>query len=150
MARKALRVNLSDLAAMVAARGFTLAMALSRDRDAATNEARVAAFAAGLAVDIAAFDWPCGAATVSPPRARRCCRSPPSAWCRRAPPRDGPGSGPRPVYVSGTIGDAALGLRLLSDAARLPAPQAAAAIDRFSCRGRVWPRLRYAASPRHA
>ena len=134
VARKALRVNLSDLAAMgAAARGFTLAMALSRDRDAAANEARVAAFAAGLAVDIAAFDcalW--GGDSVATPGPEMLSITaigavPAGAALRRAGAQVGDA-----VYVSGTVGDAALGLRLLSDAAvALPAPQAAAAIDRF-------------------
>jgi thiamine-monophosphate kinase len=114
VARKALRVNLSDLAAMGAAPvGYTLATMLPRD----IEESWIAAFAAGLAADQKAFGLSLlgGDTTATPgplsltvtifglvPAGR--------ALLRR---------GARPgdlVAVSGTIGDGALGLDAASGA----------------------------------
>lgn len=111
VARKALRVNLSDLAAKGATpAGFVLTLAL-RELD----ERWLAAFANGLAGDATVFDCPLlggdtvatpGPLTVSitafgrVPRGEMILRS-------RAQPGDR-------IAVSGTIGDAALGLAILS------------------------------------
>lgn len=109
IARKALRVNLSDLAAKGAQPlGFLLTLALPRDWTADWLEA----FARALGEDAAAFGCPLlGGDTVS--------TSGPltlsitalgSVPAGRMVPRDGAQAGDA-FYVSGTIGDAALGLR---------------------------------------
>ncbi|MBI3275516.1 MAG: thiamine-monophosphate kinase, partial [Methylocystis sp.] len=108
IAKKALRVNLSDLAAKAAAPlGFLLALALPRDW---TND-WLAAFAAGLGEDARDFACPLiGGDTVRTPGPLTVSitalgRAPPGRFVFRA--------GARPgdlVYVSGTIGDAAFGL----------------------------------------
>ena len=111
VARKLLRVNLSDIAAMGGrAFGYLLTIALTRD----LSEAWVAGFAKGLAEDQAAFGVTLlGGDTVSTP-------GPPSfsltALGRVAPERvlrrDGAHAGDE-IYVSGSIGDSALGLKVL-------------------------------------
>lgn len=108
IAKKALRVNLSDLAAKAAEPvGFLLALALPRDW---TNE-WLAAFAAGLGEDARDFACPLiGGDTVATPGPLTISitalgRTPAGRFVSRA--------GARPgdlIYVSGTIGDAALGL----------------------------------------
>ncbi|MGH6719309.1 MAG: thiamine-phosphate kinase, partial [Alphaproteobacteria bacterium] len=137
VARKLVRVNLSDLAAMgaepwVYLLGLTLVRPVDRDW--------LAAFAAGLAVDQAAFgitlaggdttahDGPTvlsltALGTVAP-----------GAALRRGTARDGD-----TVWVSGTLGDAALGLRVLrGEFPRL----AAASRDHLAARYRLpTPRL---------
>ncbi|MBN9586792.1 MAG: thiamine-phosphate kinase [Afipia sp. 62-7] len=112
IARKALRVNLSDLAAKGATpAGFVLTLAL---REA--NEAWLAPFARALGEDAAAFDCPLlGGDTVSTPGPLMISitafgRVPPGAMVRR----DSAKAGDR-IAVTGTIGDAALGLRLLGN-----------------------------------
>ena len=111
VARKLLRVNLSDIAAMGGRPfGYLLTIALPRD----LGEAWVAGFAAGLAEDQAAFGVTLlGGDTVSTP-------GPPSlsltALGRVAPDRVLSRGGARAgdgVYVTGSIGDSALGLRVL-------------------------------------
>src|ERR1700712_1811394 len=114
IARKALRVNLSDLAAKGAApAGFVLTLALR-----APDDAWLAPFARGLGEDAAFFQCPLlGGDTVSTPGPVMISitafgRVPPGRMVRR--------SGARPgdcVMVSGTIGDAALGLELLKGGA---------------------------------
>ena len=110
IARKALRVNLSDLAAKGAAPlGFLLGLALPTD----WTEAWLASFIEGLADDARAYACPLiggdTVATLGPltlsitalgevPKGRMVLRS-------------GAREGDR-LYVTGTIGDAALGLRL--------------------------------------
>jgi thiamine-monophosphate kinase len=109
--RKLLRVNLSDLAAMGArARGYLLATAFPKDLD----EAWVAAFAAGLAEDQAAFGVALyGGDTVSTPGPLTLSLTAFGEVPRgRALTRAGARAGDL-VYVSGTIGDGALGLRVL-------------------------------------
>ena len=108
IARKALRVNLSDLAAKGARPlGFLLALALPRD----WREDWLKAFAAGLADD-AAFGCPlAGGDTVATPGPLTL-----SVTAFGAVPlgRMALRSGVRPgdrLYVTGTIGDAAIGLR---------------------------------------
>jgi thiamine-monophosphate kinase len=110
IARKALRVNLSDLAAKGAApAGFVLTLALRTPDDA-----WLTAFARGLGEDATEFGCPLlGGDTVSTPGPLMISitafgRVPPGKMVRR----NGAKAGDR-VVVSGTIGDAALGLGLL-------------------------------------
>jgi thiamine-monophosphate kinase len=116
IAQKALRVNLSDLAAKGAAPlGFLLGLALPPD----WTEDWLAAFARGLGEDAARFACPLlGGDTVKTPGPLTLSVTalgsvPQGRMLRRqaAKPSDR-------LYVSGTIGDAALGLHL-----RLAAPQ---------------------------
>src|SRR5882757_7080682 len=110
IARKALRVNLSDLAAKGAIpTGFVLTLAL---REA--NDAWLAPFARGLGEDAAQFGCPLlGGDTVSTPGPLMISitafgRVPPDKMVHR--------SGAKPgerIVVTGTIGDAALGLDIL-------------------------------------
>lgn len=110
VARKALRVNLSDLAAKGATpAGFVLTLAL---REA--GEAWLAPFARALGEDAIAFDCPLlGGDTVSTPGPAMISvtafgRVPAGRMVRRA----GARVGDR-IAVTGTIGDAALGLLVL-------------------------------------
>jgi len=110
IARKALRMNLSDLAAKGAIpAGFVLTLAL---REA--NDAWLAPFARGLGEDAAQFGCPLlGGDTVSTPGPLMISitafgRVPPGKIVHR--------SGAKPgerIVVTGTIGDAALGLDIL-------------------------------------
>ncbi len=107
IAAKALRVNLSDLAAKGATpRGFVLALALNT-----YDEAWLQAFARGLKADIAAFAFPLlGGDTVKTPGPVMISVTafglvPEGQMV----PRTGARAGDA-LYVSGTIGDAALGL----------------------------------------
>jgi thiamine-monophosphate kinase len=110
VARKALRVNLSDLAAKGATpAGFVLTLALR-----SADEAWLTPFARGLGEDAAEFGCPLlGGDTVSTPGPRMISitafgRVPPGKMVHR--------SGAKPgdrVVVTGTIGDAALGLDIL-------------------------------------
>jgi thiamine-monophosphate kinase len=110
IARKALRVNLSDLAAKGATpAGFVLTLALR-----AADDAWLAPFARGLGEDATQFGCPLlGGDTVSTPGPLMISitafgRVPPGKMIRRG----GAAPGDR-VVVSGTIGDAALGLDIL-------------------------------------
>ena len=114
IARKALRVNLSDLAAKGAEpAGFVLTLAL-READ----DAWLAPFARGLGEDATQFGCLLlGGDTVSTPGPLMISitafgRVPPGKMARR----NGAKAGDR-VVVSGTIGDAALGLELLKGGA---------------------------------
>lgn len=116
IARKAMRVNLSDLAAKGAAPfGFLVSLALPRDID----ETWLAGFAAGLKADADAYRCPLyggdttrspGPVTVSVTMAGTL---PAGTMVKRA----GAKPGDR-IYVSGTIGDAALGLVMQRDGTR--------------------------------
>ncbi len=107
IAAKALRVNLSDLAAKGAKpRGFVLALALNK-----SDDAWLQAFARGLKGDIDAFAFPLlGGDTVKTPGPLMISVTAfglvPEG---RMVPRTGARAGDL-LYVSGTIGDAALGL----------------------------------------
>jgi len=115
VARKALRVNLSDLASKGARPlGFLLSLALTKD----TGEAWLAEFAEGLRADAALFNCPLfggdtdrtpGPVTIS---VAMFGAVPSGTMVRRA----GAKHGDR-VFVTGTIGDAALGLALRKGAA---------------------------------
>lgn len=138
VARKLLRVNLSDLAAKGA---VPLGYLLTTAWTAELPEAWIAEFARGLGEDQRAFDCPLlGGDTVSTPGPLSFTLTAlghvaPGAMLRR--------SGARPgdlVFVSGTLGDGALGLRairgelpqldeaaraFLADRYRLPQPRTA-------------------------
>ena len=113
IARKLLRVNLSDLAAMGAEPScYLLAISLPDDLD----EEWFAAFASGLAADQAEYGVKlAGGDTTSAPGALSLCLTalgevPDGAEIRRAGATPG-----QDIYVSGTIGDAALAVRGLEE-----------------------------------
>lgn len=114
VARKALRVNLSDLAAKGAApAGFLLTLALRE-----VNEAWLAPFAQALGDDVTQFACPLlGGDTVSTPGPLMISitafgRVPAQQMIRRSTARPGDR-----IVVTGTIGDAAMGLDLLKGGA---------------------------------
>ena len=124
--RKLLRVNLSDLAAMAAT---PLGYLMTISAPTGTGEPWFAAFGAGLAIDQALFDIQLlGGDTTSTPGPLTLSLTvlghvAPGAALRR--------TGARPgdeVWVTGTIGDGALGLRALRG--ELPDPTGALA-DRY-------------------
>jgi thiamine-monophosphate kinase len=128
VARKALRVNLSDLAAKAAVpAGFVLTLAMR-----APDDAWLGSFAAALGEDAARFGCPLlGGDTVATPGPLMISIT---AFGRVTPGRmvhrRGAGPGDR-VVVTGTIGDAALGLDILRGgtvAAALASDAAAAAM----------------------
>ena len=127
--RKALRATLSDLAAKGARPlGFLQAITLNDTID----DAYLQRYAAGLASDVATFGVPLmGGDTVSGPGPLTIAITALGEVERgRALLRSGaqPGAG---IYVTGTIGDAALGLACLSGGLSLPAEQTAVLIDRY-------------------
>src|SRR5271165_737136 len=108
IARKALRVNLSDLAAKGARPlGFLLSLALPPD----WTEPWLNAFAAGLASDAKTYDCPlAGGDTVATPGPLTLSITAYGAVpAGRMALRSGVKAGDR-LYVTGTIGDAAIGL----------------------------------------
>lgn len=110
IARKALRVNLSDLAAKGARPlGFLLTLALPSD----WRDDWLAAFAEGLGADVSAFNCPLiGGDTVSTPGPMTLSVTAiGSAAQGRMAKRTGVRAGDR-LYVTGTIGDAAIGLKV--------------------------------------
>jgi thiamine-monophosphate kinase len=110
IARKALRVNLSDLAAKGATpAGFLLSLALPKD----WREDWLAEFANALADDARAFACPLlGGDTIkSPDVLFLSITAFGTVPCGKMVRRDGARAGDR-IYVSGTIGDAAAGLML--------------------------------------
>ncbi|ARN82695.1 thiamine-phosphate kinase [Methylocystis bryophila] len=131
IAKKALRVNLSDLAAKGAEPlGFLLALALPQDW---TND-WLAAFAQGLGEDAGSFSCPLlGGDTVKTPGPLTISITALGCAKGRFVPRTGAKVGDG-VFVSGTIGDAALGLRLRKDpalAARLSASSRDFLLERY-------------------
>jgi len=113
VAQKALRVNLSDLAGKGAIPlGFLLSIALPKRVD----EAWLAAFSAGLAIDVKHYNCPLlGGDTVRSPDAVMVSVAvigtvPHGAMVKRS----GAKVGDR-IVVTGTLGDAALGLKLRID-----------------------------------
>ncbi len=132
IAQKALRVNLSDLAAMGARpRGVLLSAAFSARED----DAWIDAFAAGLGADLAAYGITLlGGDTVATPGPASFSLTaighvPPDAVLRRS----GALPGHR-LWVSGCIGDAALGLDVLTGAVAAPDEAVRAAlVDRYQC-----------------
>jgi thiamine-monophosphate kinase len=110
IARKALRVNLSDLAAKGARPlGFLLTLALPRD----WREDWLEGFADGLGADASAYDCPLiGGDTVSTPGPLTLSVTAIGSVAEgRMVRRTGVKPGDR-LYVTGTIGDAAIGLRV--------------------------------------
>lgn len=151
IARKAMRVNLSDLAAKGAAPlGVLLALALPKG----TPDAWMEAFASGLGADADHYGCPIlGGDTVSTPGPITI-----TITALGAVPKGEfvPRTGARPgqaILVTGTIGDAALGLTLRLDGARagfagLPQERRAHLLDRY-----LHPQPRLALAPvlrRHA
>jgi thiamine-monophosphate kinase len=142
IAGKALRVNLSDLAAKGAdPAGFLLALALPTDWRADWLEA----FARGLGEDAARYNCPLlGGDTVKTPGPLTLSitafgTTPAGAMVKRFAARPGDA-----IYVTGAIGDAALGLALRGDppfAARLANVERAHLVDRY-----LLPRPRVAAA----
>ncbi|MDE0203468.1 MAG: thiamine-phosphate kinase [Rhodospirillaceae bacterium] len=130
LARRLLRVNLSDLAAMGAiARSYALGLALPFD----VGDAWVEAFAAGLARDQEAFGISLiGGDTVATEGPAVLSLTAfgtveNGAFLPRAGAREGDD-----IYVSGTIGDATLGLRAVQGGlAALPPEDRAALAERF-------------------
>lgn len=128
--RKLIRVNLSDLAAMGAQpRGYLLILALPKDLD----ETWIKAFAAGLAEDQREFGITLlGGDTVATPGPLTLSLTAIGEVPRgRALMRSTAGIGDD-VYVSGTIGDGALGLKALTgQLPNLPAAAREALGDRY-------------------
>ncbi|MFQ6018349.1 MAG: thiamine-phosphate kinase [Kiloniellaceae bacterium] len=130
VARKLLRVNLSDLAAMGARpRSYVMTTAFPHRVD----EAWIEAFAEGLAADQRAFGVTLvGGDTVATPGPLSLSLTafgvvPRGRALARATARAGD-----LVYVSGTIGDGALGLKAIrGELPDVPAPARAALIDRY-------------------
>lgn len=130
VARKLLRVNLSDLAAMGARPlGYLMTVAWP----GSPEEAWVAAFAAGLAADQKAFEVALlGGDTTRTPGPLTLSLTalgavPAGRALRRSTARAGD-----ELYVSGTVGDGALGLLVLNGKApTLPTKQREALIDRY-------------------
>ena len=130
LARRLLRVNLSDLAAMGAtARSYALGLALPED----VGDAWVEAFAAGLAHDQETFEVALiGGDTVATQGpavlSLTAFGTVASDACLT---RSGAAEGDD-IYVSGTVGDAALGLRAVrGELAALAASDRAALAERF-------------------
>ena len=121
VAHKALAVNLSDLAAMGASPlAFTLSLGLP-----ATDDSWLARFSAGLRA--AADRWGCdliGGDTVGAPRLILSITAFGAVPCGTAIPRGGARAGDR-IAVTGTIGDAALGLLLTLGRAGQPGSRCA-------------------------
>lgn len=130
VARKLLRVNLSDLAAMGATPlGYLLTVAWPGPPD----ESWIAAFAEGLAADQAAFAFPLlgGDTTGTPGPLTLSVTALGSVAEGKALPRSTARAGDQ-VYLSGTLGDGALGLKVLSgELEGLGEPAACFLADRY-------------------
>lgn len=143
IARKLLRVNLSDLAAKGAVpHGYILTIALPKD----VTMAWLRAFAAGLAADQAEYriNLLGGDTTAGP--GPLCLSLTAMGWVDRGlmPRRSGARSGDD-IYVTGTLGDATLGLRVRRDRGwgNLPRQAAADLLQRY-----LLPQPRVALGPR--
>jgi thiamine-monophosphate kinase len=129
IAQKLLRVNLSDLAAMGAAPvGYLLALARPRN----IEDEWLAAFCAGLAADNAEFDVSVlGGDTVSTPGPLTLSLTAVGELPKgEALLRGGARSGDD-IWVSGTVGDAALGLAVVQGALEVAEPLRARLIERY-------------------
>lgn len=130
VARKALRVNLSDLAAKAARPlGFLLALALPLD----WRDDWLAAFAEGLGADALAFDCPLiGGDTVKTPGPLTLSVTAIGSVAEgRMPKRTGVRPGDR-LYVTGAIGDAAIGLKVrLGRGPDIPQAERAFLLERY-------------------
>ena len=130
IARKALRVNLSDLAAKAARPlGFLLTLALPSD----WRDEWLAGFAEGLRADVLAFKCPLiGGDTVKTPGPLTLSVTAIGAVAQgRMPRRTGVRAGDR-LYVTGTIGDAAIGLKVrLGRGPDIPQAEKAFLIERY-------------------
>jgi thiamine-monophosphate kinase len=129
IAQKLVRVNLSDLAAMGAAPlGYLLALARARD----TSDVWLAAFCAGLAADNAAFGIALlGGDTVATPGPLTLSLTaigeiPSGAALLRRGAKPGDD-----IWVSGTLGDAALGLKVLQRELDVTEEAGAPLIERY-------------------
>jgi len=129
IAQKLLRVNLSDLAAMGAAPlGYLLALARAKE----TSEAWLAEFCRGLAADQAEFGIGLlGGDTVSTPGPLTLSLTaigavPKGEALRRSTARPGDD-----IWISGTIGDGALGLKVLQGELEAPPEARAYLIARY-------------------
>jgi thiamine-monophosphate kinase len=117
VAKKLLRVNLSDLAAKGARPvGYLLAASFSR----ATRESWLAAFVSGLAADQREFGLSLlgGDTTATPGPTTLSVTAIGEAPADKVPRRGGAKPG-HDVFVTGTLGDAALGLRVLKGVLRV-------------------------------
>ena len=130
IARKSLRVNLSDIAAKGATPlGFLLSLCLPPDWSPEWLEL----FASGLAADAKTFDCPLlgGDTVMTPGPLTLSITALGHVERSRMPVRSGARPGDR-LYVSGTIGDAALGLQLrLGKGPALAETHGAALLDRY-------------------
>ncbi len=142
VAKKALRVNLSDIAAKGAKPvGVLVALMWPQGRDAR----EIAAFARGLGEDLRAFDAPLlGGDTTSTPGPLAVSVTVIGEALGRTPARADARAG-EDVWVTGTIGDGMLGLQHLggSIAYELPEEDTAYLIDRYRT---PTPRLAFAAA----
>ncbi len=130
IARKALRVNLSDLAAKAARPlGFLLGLALPSD----WSEPWLAAFVDGLGADVIEYKCPLlGGDTVATPGPLTLSVTAIGSVAEgRMPRRTGVRAGDR-LYVTGTIGDAALGLKVrLGQGPDIPQADKAFLLERY-------------------
>jgi thiamine-monophosphate kinase len=130
IARKVLRVNLSDLAAKAARPlGFLLTLALPFD----WGDEWLAAFAEGLCADVLTFKCPLiGGDTIATPGPLTLSVTAIGSVSQgRMPRRTGVRPGDR-LYVTGTIGDAAIGLKVrLGHGPDIPQADKAFLLDRY-------------------
>ncbi|MBU0723550.1 MAG: thiamine-phosphate kinase [Alphaproteobacteria bacterium] len=146
VARKALRVNLSDLAAMGAQPfGYTLVTALTRELRGEAGEAWLARFAAGLKLDQEEFNITLlgGDSIATPGPLLISVTAFGHVPEGKAVTRGGARAGDL-LFLSGTLGDGALGLRVLQGTLKgLSRPHAEALADRYRL-----PRPRVALGPK--
>jgi thiamine-monophosphate kinase len=129
IAQKLLRVNLSDLAAMGAAPlGYLLALARPKE----ITDGWLAEFCAGLAADNAAFEIALlGGDTVSTPGPLTLSLTAIGEVPRGAALLRGGARAGDDVWISGSLGDAALGLEALQGALAVAEPARAFLIERY-------------------